>query len=125
SQLQSGAAEPQNPTELLAWLQSIHPDGAKLRELDARFGLSTRRSLELRHTFVLLQLRAGLPEGVEGARRVALETGRMKYLRPVFTELARRDPRAAGRIYAEARSGYHNIARAVVEGLLKNAPAGR
>jgi leukotriene-A4 hydrolase len=125
SQLRSGAAEPQTPTELLAWLQSIEPDAAKLRELDARFGLSTRRSLELRHTFVLLQLRAGVPEGVEGARRVALETGRMKYLRPVFTELARRDPRAAGRIYAEARSGYHNIARAVVEGLLKNAPPGR
>ncbi|HEY6909265.1 MAG TPA: M1 family metallopeptidase [Myxococcales bacterium] len=125
SQLQSGAMEPQNPTELLAWLQSIQPDAAKLRELDARYGLSTRRSLELRHTFVLLQLRAGLPEGVEGARRVALETGRMKYLRPVFTELARRDRRAAERIYAEARSGYHNIARSVVEGLLKNAPAGR
>jgi leukotriene-A4 hydrolase len=124
-QLQSGAAEPRNPTELLAWLQSMQPDAARLRELDGRFGLSTRRSLELRHTFVLLQLRAGVPDGVEGARRVALETGRMKYLRPVFTELARRDPRAAERIYAEARSGYHNIARAVVEGLLKNAPPGR
>ena len=125
SELQAGTAEPGNPTELLAWLQSMQPDAARLRELDARFGLSTRRSLELRHTFVLLQLRAGVPEGVEGARRVALETGRMKYLRPVFTELARRDPRAAERIYAEARSGYHNIARSVVEGLLKNAPPGR
>ena len=125
SQLQSSKTEPQNPTELLAWLQSLQPDAAMLREIDARFGLSTRRSLELRHTFVLLQLRAGVPEGVEGARRVALETGRMKYLRPVFTELARRDPRAAERIYAEARGGYHNIARSVVEGLLKNAPSGR
>jgi len=47
----------------------------------------------------------------------------MKFLRPVFTELSRREPRAAERIYAEARGGYHNIARAVVEGLLKNAPA--
>ena len=48
----------------------------------------------------------------------------MKYLRPIFTELSRRDPKAAKRIYAEARGGYHNIARSVVEGLLKNAPAG-
>ncbi|HZX97283.1 MAG TPA: leukotriene A4 hydrolase C-terminal domain-containing protein [Myxococcales bacterium] len=121
TQLRRGEAEPQNPTELLAWLHSAQLDAARLREVDARYGLSTRRSLELRHTFVLLQLRAGVPEGIEGARRVALETGRMKYLRPVFTELARRDRDAAARIYEEAKGGYHNIARAVVEGLLKTA----
>jgi aminopeptidase N len=119
-QLQRGEVEPADPTELLAWLQSIKPDAANLAAIDAKHGLSTRRSLELRHTFVLLQLRAGVPEGTEGARRVALETGRMKYLRPIFAELVKRDRAAAERIYAEARGGYHNIARGVVEGLLKS-----
>jgi aminopeptidase N len=121
-QLRAGGAEPRNPTELLVHLQSVSPDAEKLRELDARYGLSSRRSLELRHTFVLLQLRAGMDGAVEAARRVALETGRMRYLRPIYTELARRDPQAARRIYEEARGGYHNIARAVVEALLKDDP---
>jgi len=49
----------------------------------------------------------------------------MRYLRPLYTELAQRDPAAARRIYQEARAGYHNIARSVVEGVLKDAPARR
>src|SRR5207253_515320 len=117
-QLRRGEVEPRNPTELLVVLQSAPADPAKLRELDARWGLSQRRSLELRHNFVLLQIRAGMPEAVEASRRVLLETGRMRYLRPIYTALARRDPAAARRIYGEARAGYHNIARTVVESIL-------
>jgi len=124
-QLRAGEREPEDPNELLVVLQSAPADPERLRELDARWGLSGRRSLELRHTFVLAQLRAGMPEAVEAARRVLLETGRMRYLRPLYTELAQRDPAAARRIYEEARAGYHNIARSVVEGVLKDAPARR
>ena len=117
--MRRGGAEPRNPTELLVLLQATAPDAAKLRDLDARWDLSHRKSLELRHTFVLLQLRAGMPEGVDAARRVLLETGRMRYLRPIYSELARRDRAAARGIYDEARGGYHNIARTVVEAILK------
>jgi len=122
-QLRAFEVEPENPAELLVVLQAISPDSPRLRELEARFGLANRRSLELRHTFVLLQLRAGAPEAVDAARRIVLETGRMRYLRPLYTELARRDPEAARRIYQEARAGYHNIARAAVEGVLKQEGA--
>jgi len=117
--LRRGESEPRNPTELLVLLQATAPEAARLRELDSRWDLSRRKSLELRHTFVLLQLRAGMPEAVEAARRVLLETGRMRYLRPLYTELARRDLAAARRIYDEARAGYHHIARTVVEAVLK------
>jgi aminopeptidase N len=113
--------EPANPTELLVFLHAQPPDPARLDELDRKYGLSQRRSLELRQAFVLLQLRAGVPAAIEGARRIALETGRMKYLRPIFTELARRDRAAARRIFGEARGGFHNIARVVIEGLLREA----
>jgi hypothetical protein len=119
-QLRRGEAEPANPTELLVVLQALAPGSPRVRELDARFGLSTRRSLELRHSLVLLQLRAGAPGAVDAAQRILMETGRMKYLRPIYTELARRYPDAARRIYGEARGGYHNIARSVVEGVLKS-----
>jgi len=122
-QLRAFEVEPENPAELLVVLQALAPDSPRVRELDARFGLANRRSLELRHTFVLLQLRAGAPEAVDAARRILLESGRMRYLRPLYTELARRHPEAARRIYQEARAGYHNIARAAVEGVLKQHSA--
>jgi aminopeptidase N len=123
--LRRGGAEPANPAELLVVLQGQAPVPAKVRELDARFGISGRRSLELRQALVLLQLRAGMPEAVEATRRIVLETGRMRYLRPLYTELSRRDPSAARRIYQEARPGYHHIARAVIEGVLKEQGARR
>jgi leukotriene-A4 hydrolase len=122
-QLRAFEVEPENPAELLVVLQALAPDSPRVRELDARFGLANRRSLELRHTFVLLQLRAGAPEAVDAARRILLASGRMRYLRPLYTELARRHPDAARRIYQEARAGYHNIARAAVEGVLKQQGA--
>lgn len=112
-------AEPRDPTELLAYLHAQKtPD---LDALDRKHGLSQRKSLELRTAFVALQLEQGAPGAVEGARRIALETGRMKYLRPIFTALARRDAAAARRVFDEARAGWHNIARAVIEGLLREA----
>jgi leukotriene-A4 hydrolase len=109
------------PTELLVYLQALpQPAEAKLLSaLDAQFGLSARKSLELRHTFVLAQLRAGLSEAVEALRRVAGETGRMKYLKPLYGELAKRDLPAARGIYEEHRAGYHPIAREVIEALLR------
>ena len=120
SELRSMRTVPEglNPTELLVYLHAL-PPGAPLDEIDARYGLSQRKSLELRHTFVLAQLRAGAPGAIEGARRVALETGRMKYLRPIYQQLAKTDRAAAERIFAEARGAYHPIARAVVESLLR------
>jgi len=108
-----------NPTELLVYLKSLPaPERDTVRALDGLFGLSERRSLELRHSFVLLQLRAGMSEGIEGARRIVRETGRMKYLRPIFSELARTGRETAQRIYRESRHAYHPIARAVIEGLV-------
>jgi len=115
------AALRMTPTELLVFLQALPELAAEVcGQLDALLGLSRRRSLELLHTFVLVQLRAGVEAGREGARRVLRETGRMKYLRPLYTELARR-PQTRGlarEIYEEARPSYHPIARTVVESIL-------
>ena len=116
-------AQQLDPTELLVYLQALPVPAPErlVAALDASYGLSRRRSLDLRNAFVLAQLRAASPGAVEAARRVLLESGRMKYLRPLYQELARRDRPAAERIYAEARAAYHPIARSVVEGLLRNS----
>ena len=115
------AAVRMHPTELLVFLQSLPELSPEVcGQLDALLGFSRRRSLELRHTFVLVQLRSGVDAGREAARRVLRETGRMKYLRPVYTELARRPQTRtlAREIYEEARASYHPIARTVVESIL-------
>ncbi|HYV65035.1 MAG TPA: leukotriene A4 hydrolase C-terminal domain-containing protein, partial [Myxococcales bacterium] len=107
--------------ELLLFLQSVPELTPEVCEqLDSLLGLSRRRSLELRHAFALVQLRAGVEAGRDAARRLLRETGRIKYLRPVYTELARRpQTRALAReIYEEASATYHPIARTVVESIL-------
>ena len=109
------------PTELHVFLQSLPELTPEVcAQIDALLGLSRRRSLELRHAFALVQLRAGVEAGRDAARRLLRETGRMKYLRPVYTELARRpQTRALAReIYEQARATYHPIARTVVESIL-------
>jgi len=109
------------PTELLVLLQSlpsITPETCAA--LEARFDLANRPSLELRHHFVLAQLRAVVPGAVEAARQLLLSTGRMKYLRTLYKQLHESPGTraAAASIYAEAKAGYHPIARAVVEAIL-------
>jgi hypothetical protein len=42
----------------------------------------------------------------------------MKYLRPIYQQLAKTDRATAQRIFEEARDSYHPIARAVIQGLL-------
>lgn len=120
----------QKPAELLVFLKALGdeeapaPDAATCAALDARFSLSGRRSFELRTAFLLCALRARLPGAAENAARLVRETGRMKFLRPLYRALAA-DPATrplAERAYAGARAGYHPIARGVVEGLLA-APA--
>ena len=51
--------------------------------------------------------------------------GRMKYLRPLYTALAK-DPATRARataVFAKVGAGYHPIARQMVEGLLRDAAA--
>ena len=55
---------------------------------------------------------------IEGAKRVVRETGRMKYLRPVYQELAKVDREIARKTFEEARETYHPIARSVIAGIL-------
>ena len=112
-----------DPTELLLYLHALRsPSRATCEAIEARYRIGTRRSLELRTAFAVARLRAGMPEGIEEARRIALGIGRMKFLRAIYTELHSKPPTrdAARRIFEEARGTYHPIAAHVVESILKN-----
>ena len=111
------------PSELLLFLQALPPSltAEQCAALDHHLGLRGRRSLELRCAFLVAALRAGAPGSAELARHVLLETGRMKFLRPLYGGLAARpETRAlAAQFYGEAKGRYHPIARSVIEGLLR------
>jgi len=111
-----------DPTELLLYLHALRtPSLATCDEVEARYRIRARRSLELRTAFAVAQLRAGMPEGVAEARKIALAIGRMKFLRALYTELQSRPAtRAEARkIFEEARAGYHPIAAQVIDGILR------
>jgi aminopeptidase N len=119
------------PEELLVFLQQLAESEAPVpaatcAALEAMFSLRGRKSLELRTAFLLPALRAKVPGAAEEAARAVGETGRMKFLRPLYGALAR-DPATralAEETYAQAKPSYHPIARGVIEAVLAAAAAG-
>lgn len=110
------------PTELQLVLQALpeKTSASTCAELERRFGLKGKKSLELRTVFLEAALRAGLAGAPEQARQVLLETGRMKFLKPLFRALAKRPETLeyARGVYAEAKGRYHPIARGGIEAIL-------
>jgi aminopeptidase N len=119
------------PEELLVFLQQLAESAAPVptatcEAIETMFSLHERKSLELRTAFLLQALRVQVPGAAQEAARAVRETGRMKFLRPLYGALAR-DPSTralAEETYAQAKPGYHPIARRVIEGLLASAAAG-
>jgi leukotriene-A4 hydrolase len=89
--------------------------------LDARYRLSESRDWEVKVAFLQLAISAGCKEYYAEAERSLKQVGRMKYLRPLYTALAKCSDEGrmlARGIYAEARNCYHPIAQGVVESIL-------
>jgi len=111
-----------DPTELLLYLHALRtPSPETCEEIEARYRIRARRSFELRTAFAVAQLRAGMPEGIAEARKIALAIGRMKFLRALYTEMQSRPATRseARKIFEEARGGYHPIAAQVIDGILR------
>ena len=116
------------PEELLVFLQQLAESEAPVpaatcMALETMFSLRGRKSLELRTAFLLQALRAKVPGAAQEAARAVRETGRMKFLRPLYSALAG-DPATralAEEAYAQAKPSYHPIARSVIEGVLAAA----
>ena len=108
------------------WLQFLngvsrpHARG-RLEELDRRFDLTDSRNAEVAHAWYRLALASGYP-GLEPALAVYLtRIGRVKLVRPLYTDLMKTPQGAdfARRIYAEARPGYHAIAQLALDRVVK------
>lgn len=94
---------------------------ATCRALDEQFGLTTSGNHDVLATWLALALEARDPAVLPRLEAFLVGVGRMKYLRPLYTALVRNPdtrPRAEA-IFARARAGYHPIARAMVESILR------
>jgi aminopeptidase N len=111
------------PAELVVFLQALpSPLSASVcAELDRAFQLETTRNLEIRVNWILVQLRSGVPQGTAAAREVLLATGRLRHVRAIYAALCAQPALRsfALEVFAEAREGYHPIARARIEDLFR------
>jgi aminopeptidase N len=108
----------------LDWTPRTTP-AETLEALDARFGFSQAKNAEVFVSWLTLGLQAGLPGAVAPTLDFLSRVGRMKYLKPLYGELVKRDAtRAPARACFDAnRARYHPIAQQVVAALLQRAGA--
>jgi leukotriene-A4 hydrolase len=133
----AGAAEPHSdafervesgwPADTAAWsthewlhfLRSQNPPD--MPRLDREFHFSESRNSEILfqwlHMAVIADYRPAFPK----VSRFLKSVGRRKFLKPLYSELMKtREGQALARsTYAEARAGYHPIAQATIDGIVK------
>jgi aminopeptidase N len=110
------------PTEWQLYLEGLpHPQArAFCEELDRRFQLTRSGNYEVLVSWLQLAIESGHEPALPRAEEVLGRVGRMKYLKPLYSTLAKNpSTRAlATRCFQRFRDGYHPIAQQVIEGLL-------
>ena len=113
--------------ELLVFLQKL-PKSLPREDcawLDERLGLTERGNYEVLVQWLCLAAASGYEPALPRVRRVLLEVGRMKYVRPLYQALGMTAAgrRAAREVFAQAAPSYHVLTRRAAEGVLKGYPA--
>jgi aminopeptidase N len=115
-------AEQWTPTEWTLYLESLPrplPPGS-CKTLDERFNLTAGTNYEVLVSWLTLAAESGYEPARTRAEQVLGRVGRMKYLKPLYTALAKApDTRARARAtFERLEASYHPIAQTVVEALL-------
>jgi len=108
---------------LLVFLQHLprQLNRESLDWLDGNFNLTPRGNFEILAEWLAIALASDYEPVFERARRMLLEVGRMKFLRPLYSAMGShpRTRALAKEIYAEAKAGYHSLSRRVVESAME------
>jgi leukotriene-A4 hydrolase len=114
---------PQAWRHFLGTLLVASPTAAQVEALDASFAISASRNAEVEAPWLRLAVRCELEAAVAEIERFLADNGRMKYLRPLYTELVASPWGApiARRTYARARGRYHALVRAGLDRLVGTA----
>jgi leukotriene-A4 hydrolase len=104
------------------WLHFLRSQSSPdMPRLDREFHLGESRNSETLHQWLLMSVQQGYQPGLETVEAFLCSVGRRKFLKPVYTELMKTESgRARARaIYARARPGYHPIAQATLDALVR------
>ncbi len=98
-------------------------DEARLRELDEEFGFSRSGNSEILHQWLLIAVRNEFADANEELEHFLTSVGRRKFLKPLYEELVKTPDglARATKIYDKAKAGYHPIAAATIEDILRGA----
>ncbi|HEX4966022.1 MAG TPA: M1 family metallopeptidase [Thermoanaerobaculia bacterium] len=95
-------------------------DKAKMADLDAAFHLSDSGNAEILSVWLIKVVQNKYDPAYPALERFLIAVGRRKYLKPLYTELAK-TPEGAElglRIYEKARPGYHSVSQVTVDQIL-------
>ena len=108
--------------EWLHFLERLPKDvsSEQLGELDEAYALTARGNAEIAAAWLEACIRGGYDPAWPRLESFLVEIGRRKFLKPLYTELAKTPNglQHARAIYAKARSGYHPIARGTIDEIL-------
>lgn len=95
-------------------------DTAKMADLDAAFHLSDSGNSEILNAWLMKVIDSQYTPGYPALERFLTTVGRRKFLKPLYTELAKTPEGAemALRIYEKARAGYHSVSQRAVDEIL-------
>jgi leukotriene-A4 hydrolase len=95
-------------------------DNQKMADLDAAFRLSESGNSEILTAWLMKVIESQYEPAYPALERFLTTVGRRKFLRPLYTELAKTPAGAdmALRIYEKARPGYHSVSRNTIDELL-------
>jgi leukotriene-A4 hydrolase len=93
---------------------------ARMADLDAAFHFTDSGNSEIQNAWLLRGIRSNYEPVYPAVERFLAEIGRLKFIRPLYSELAKTPAGAerALRIYEKARPGYHPLAQAMVDEIL-------
>jgi hypothetical protein len=118
-------AQTWSATEWQLYLESVPRPSKHCAALDDRFHLTQSTNSEILVAWLTLALYSGHQAVLPRVEQVLATVGRMKFLRPLYTALAKDDRTrpVARQIYDKNSASYHPIARQLVESVLREAGA--
>lgn len=115
-------AQAWTPAEWQLYLEAMPKPSPRdvCRALDETYGLTAQKNLEIAVSWLVLACESGYTPVLPRVDEVLGSIGRMKYLKPLYRALARRDETRAlaVEIYGKYKGTYHPIAQQVVGGML-------
>ncbi len=112
------------PDEWQAFLGTLPPTlpADECEWFEDRFGLSTSDNAELRVGWLTVAARSNYGPAFDAVESTLMNTGRMKYLRPLYNALVHAGPigkARASKIFAAAEQRYHPVARSLAKRIVQ------